>query len=40
MVGMGGALIVLSVFVSAALTFLDAVPALAGIIDAFRASRI
>lgn len=40
MVGMGGALIVLSVFVSAALTFLDAVPALAGIIDAFCTSRI
>jgi membrane protein len=40
MVGMGGALIVLSVFVTAALTFLGAVPALEGIINAFRGSRI
>jgi len=40
LVGMGGALIVLSVFASAALTFLGAVPGLAGIIDAFRGSRI
>jgi membrane protein len=40
MVGMGGTLIVLSVFVSAVLTFLGTVPALEGIIDAFRGSRI
>jgi membrane protein len=40
MVGAGGALIVLSVFGSAALTFLDAAPVLAGVIVALRGSRI
>jgi membrane protein len=40
MVAIGGALIVLSVLETAALTFLGAVPALAGIIGAFRGSRI
>jgi membrane protein len=40
MVGMGGALIVLSVLASAAITLLGGVPALAGIIGAFRGSRI
>lgn len=39
MVGMGGALIVLSVLASAALTLLSAVPALAGLIGDLRTSR-
>jgi membrane protein len=40
MVSMGGALIMLSVFASAALAFLGAVPALEGIINTFGGSRI